>query len=138
MLALENKILVRRFLDALNQAWTEAIQEYVADDGLLNIIMMLQIAFPNFQITADEMIAENRKVTVRATLRGVHRGEFKGVQPSHNNVVLPFMAICQVAGGKIVGHTLMVDRMMLMRQLEESSVGETADSQNVRVSGESG
>ena len=128
MLILDNKLLVRRFLDALNQSWTEAVNEYVADESLVYTITMMQSAFPNFQITADEMIAETKKVTVRATLRGVHRGEFKGVQPSHNSVVLPFMAICQVAGGKIVGHELMVDRMMLMQQLEESSVDETADS----------
>ena len=127
MLVLDNKILVRRFLDTLNWNWTEAVNEYVADEALVTTITMMQSAFPNFQITADDLIAESTKVTVRATLRGVHRGDFKGIPPTHKAIVIPFMAICQVAGGKIVGHEVMVDRMALLQQLDQSTEVETAD-----------
>ena len=43
-------------------------------------------AFPNFHISIEDQIAEGDKVMVRATIRGTHQGEFRGMAPSGKEI----------------------------------------------------
>jgi hypothetical protein len=45
-------------------------------DGLRQLFRKLHAAFPDLEITPEQLLSEGDRVAVRLTLRGTHRGEF--------------------------------------------------------------
>ncbi|HMY75591.1 MAG TPA: ester cyclase [Blastocatellia bacterium] len=115
----ENKSLIARYFAALSgQAKTAAIvAEFSDSQELKQHIEGFEAAFPNYELFADEMIAEADKVVVCARFRGTHNGDLMGIAPTGKTVVLPFVAIYQVAGGQIVSFRLTFDQLDLLKQL---------------------
>jgi predicted ester cyclase len=48
-------------------------------DGLRQLFRKLHAAFPDLEITPEQLLSEGDRVAVRLTLRGTHRGEFMGI-----------------------------------------------------------
>ena len=113
----ENKLFIRRYFDTFNQGGSTAVADDVADDHLIEHISFFEAAFPGYQLTAREMVAEGDKVVVDASLQGVHKGELMGHAPTGKPVDVPFIIIYQIAGGKIVHHHMVADQVSLMQQL---------------------
>jgi steroid delta-isomerase-like uncharacterized protein len=139
MSALDNKSLIRRVAEALNTGphgtWREAF------DALFTTTFMLHdpfappglpsgpeglkdymydpwfAAFPDAQVTIEDLIAEGDKVTLRATVRGTHRGQFMGIAPTGKHVTMTGITIFRVAGGKIAEAWQNLDTLGLMQQL---------------------
>ena len=61
-------------------------------------------AFPDMQITVEDMIAEGDRVAARVIMRGTHRGEFQGIAPTGKRVQVRAMDMFRIADGKIVEH----------------------------------
>ena len=74
-------------------------------------------AFPDAAHSIDDMIAEGDKIAFRATTRGIHRGEFMGIQPTGNDITVTFDGFCQIRDGKIVEWWSEYDALGLMMQL---------------------
>ncbi len=115
----ENKDLVARYFAALSgKAKTAAVvAEFSDSPELKQHIEGFEAAFPKYELFADEMIAEGDKVVVCARFRGTHNGDLMGIAPTGKTVTLPFMAVYQVAEGKITSFNLVFDQMDLMKQL---------------------
>ena len=113
----ENKVLIRRYFDLFNRNWTAALKEYVADEALTQHIQFFETVFPNYQLTAEDMVAEGDKVVVRTILRGVHQGPLMDIPATGKEVTMPFIIIYRIANNKIVEHWLNADQMGLMQQL---------------------
>jgi predicted ester cyclase len=85
----ENKALARRAYDALNQRnWSVdgashnasmTIQGLEAYKQFLSVYLT---AFPDAQLTSEDMIAVGDKVVIRQTFRGTHQGQCCGVPRS--------------------------------------------------------
>ena len=73
--------------------------------------------FLNYEIFADEMMAEDNKVIVRARVKGVHEGEIKGILPTHRKVEFPFVICYTIENGKISDHWIISDQMTILEQL---------------------
>ena len=116
-----NKAFVRKYLDALSgKDKPRALQdEYIADsdEELKNHIMFFEASFPQYELIADDMIAEGDRVSVLARFRGAHKGDLMGIAPTDKEVNLPFAITYRLGGGKIVQHWMSIDRMALMEQL---------------------
>jgi hypothetical protein len=114
-----NKEFVIRYLNALSGVTKtrEIMEEYLADEELINHIIFFDTVFPKYEMFADEITAEGNRVVVRARLKGCHKGEFNGMQPTNRNVEFPFFISYDIENGKIVHHWLIADQMMLMEQL---------------------
>jgi predicted ester cyclase len=80
MSAEDNKALIKRYIEAMNgKAKTEArLSEYVADEGLRRFISTFETAFPRYELTLEDLVAEGDRVAARLMIRGTHRGEFRG------------------------------------------------------------
>ncbi len=74
-------------------------------------------AFPDFQVTVEDVVAEGDKVASRVTFKGTHKGEFQGIAPTNRPVTVSWFVIDRIAGGKIVERSAMFDMMGLMQQL---------------------
>ena len=119
MIAVDNKSLVQEYWNALSgkEKTPALVEKYVADPHLKEHIAFFEAAFPRYEMIADDFICEGDKVVVRARARGVHKGNLMGMPPSGKAIEVPFIAVYQVAGGKIVKSWLATDRMEMMEQL---------------------
>jgi predicted ester cyclase len=116
----ENKAFVHQYLDALSKdKSTATVDQYVADsdEELKQHIAFFDVVFPNYQITADDVIAEGDKVVVRGTVHGTHKGDLMGIPPTGKRVEFPLIIIYRVTDGKIVEHWMVADQLSMMQQL---------------------
>ncbi len=114
-----NKTLVARYFNALsgNEKPEAVVDEYVDDLELKEHVELFEASFPKYELIADDMVAEDDKVTVRATFRGKHTAEFFGIPATNKEVTVPLMLIYRIADDKIVEHWMNADQLGLMQQL---------------------
>jgi predicted ester cyclase len=114
-----NKQLIRLCLESVSgKEKTESlIHQYVEDENLVQNILEMEYAFPKYEIMAEDMIEENDKVVLRATIQARHEGEWMGILATGVKVAVPIMVIYQIRGGKIVHHWMNADMLALMQQI---------------------
>jgi len=117
----ENKAIVRRIL---NEFWLrgniQVLDELLADDcvnyeqsnpelrgkeackeWMSGVRLANRQGFPDFDIRAEDYIAEGDKVVKRFVFRGTHTGEFAGVPPTGKTVTMRGITLYRLAGGKV-------------------------------------
>ena len=118
-----NKAMVRAHYEAMVNAFdADAIRAQVADDfydhqagralGADDTIAharALQAAFDNLRVSIDDIVAEGDRVAVRATWRGVHRGPFRGLEPSGRPVTFSGMVFWRLDKGRVAERWATVD-----------------------------
>ncbi|GAC1546749.1 MAG: ester cyclase [Herpetosiphon sp.] len=105
----ENKAIVRRWVDALNQDTPEVADHVYASDfedgrgpaRAQEIHREVRTAFPDYVLTVDDWIAEGDKVVTRWTLRGSYRQALWGMPASGKQVSWTGVTIWQIVDGKI-------------------------------------
>lgn len=115
----DNKTFIRRYFDALSgkDKATAVVNRYVTDEELKHHIAFYEAAFPNYELIAEDMIAEGDKVVVRSTFRGTHKGDLMGIAPTGKQVTMPLMLIYRIADDKIVEHWMQADALGMMQRL---------------------
>ena len=131
----ENKDLARRFMDEVyNKGNLEFIDEVVASnyvvhdpnspegvsggvEGAKQFVGMYRSAFPDIQMTVEDLIAEGDKVVTRWKARGTHQGELMGIPPSGNQVAVTGISIDRIEGGKFVESWSNYDTLGMMQQI---------------------
>ena len=86
-------------------------------EGVRRMFEGMRARFPDFELVAEDMIAEGDKVFVRATMRGTHRGVFMGMPATGKQVHAPVADCFRLAQGKVVEHWGVNDFGSLMQQL---------------------
>ena len=127
-----NKALIRAHYDAATNAYKPmVIDRQVAPDfvdranpatlgpdGVKAMARALRTAFPDLQVTIEDLIADDDLVAVRGTWRGTHQGTFQGVPAIGRRIQFTGMAFWRIAGGQIREHWGVFDIPTLMRQLQ--------------------
>lgn len=129
----QNKEIVRRYLLDVWGKWDfEAEKEVVARnlvdhnavpdlppgrEGHHQFLVICQRAFPQFDVTIDELIAEGNKVAYQWTARGTHEGEFMGIPPTGKEVTITGSDIVRIEDGKIAEAWHIEDNLGLMQQM---------------------
>lgn len=130
----ENKALVRRLIEEVfNRGAISLVDELFAPDfveheelppgippgreAVKQLATMFRNAFPDFNVTIDDLIGEGDKVVVRSTWSGSHKGEFMGIAPTGKRVSFGVIDAIRLVGGKVVEHWGQMDKMGLMQQL---------------------
>lgn len=128
----ENKQIIGRFVDEVingqNHDRIEAyVDENVADhtpfgdtegiEAFRETTEAIHAAFPDFEVTPEEIISEENTVSVRMTQRGTHEGEFLGVAPTGNSFEIKAMAFVHMEDGMLVERWVQPDVLGLMQQL---------------------
>jgi len=133
-MALTPKDVVTRIVeDMFNRHNLDAADAYVASDcvdysgfpgqpaGLAGMKArwgMMLSAFPDFEITIDDLVAEDDKVSMRATGRGTHRGEFFGVPATGKPVVFTEINLSRILHGQMVEHWAQRSTLEVLQQID--------------------
>ena len=102
-LAEENKAIVRRLHEALNEGNLAALDEHPGLGEFKAMYGRLLVAFPDTRSTIERLVAEDDWVAYHLAARGTHRGEWLGCAPTGRQVAWEVDGMYQLAGGKIVG-----------------------------------
>jgi steroid delta-isomerase-like uncharacterized protein len=133
MSAEENKAVVRRFFEELLSTDNIALaDELLSSDFRFyfagspdpmdlkqykEFLVARRAAFPDRRFVVEDMIAEGDKVSARFTMRGTHKGEFRGLAPSGVEVTMTGIDMIRLAEGKMVEDRVEVDQLGMMQQL---------------------
>jgi steroid delta-isomerase-like uncharacterized protein len=128
----QNKALVREFEQLINaRDLATALTLFTADfvdhtppawlppglEGVRAFFNMQFAAFPDGQITSEDMIAEGDKVVHRMSGEGTHQGPFLGIPPTGKRVTWSFIDIWRIENGLLAEHWVEANMMSLMQQL---------------------
>jgi len=86
-------------------------------EGRKMALGMMRAAFPNLQISTEDMIAEGDRLAIRHTIRGTHQHEFLGIPPTGRQIEVAGVTIVRFEDGQIVEHWLYNDDLSMLRQL---------------------
>lgn len=129
-----NKSVYRRFIEEVANRGNFALaDELLADDvveyenlpqgfppngdGIRQLFRMLRSAFPDFNITIEDLLSDGEKVIARVTLRGTHLGDLMGLPPTGRKVAYEAIDISRIVDGKMVEHWGIPDYLTLYRHL---------------------
>jgi predicted ester cyclase len=128
----DNKALVRRFIDYINNDPFAPIDEFFATSYAYHNSSMPDVkdlsslkdfnaaayrVFPDIRFTIEDMVAEGDKVVYRASARGTHKGEFMGIAPTGKQVTLTSIVISRIANGKFQEDWESLDGIYVLQQL---------------------
>lgn len=129
----DTKALVRRFYEA-GTGDLSAMDEIVAEDfvdyhwlpdmqpGVESARAWFQdvlgSVFSDMEVKIDFMVAEGDMVDCHFALHAKHTGEFAGIKPKGNAVVIPAISTFRVKGGKLAEAWELFDSGPLMEQLK--------------------
>jgi steroid delta-isomerase-like uncharacterized protein len=126
-----NRATVRRYLEqVIGKGRVDLIDEFMVEDITLHgtglptgipalgqWVATMASAFPDRQLTVDDMVAEGDRVVVRTTTTGTHQGQIEGIPATGKAINQPAITIFQLANGKIVQGWYVSDHLSLMQQL---------------------
>lgn len=86
-------------------------------EGMKQFFQGFFVAFPDYTPTIDHIYAEGDKVFAFVTWRGTHKGEFMGVAPTGQEIVVRTAEIMRIEEGQFIEHWDVVDQMNMMQVL---------------------
>jgi predicted ester cyclase len=120
-----NKALARKFFE---EAWGKgnlaAVDEFIAaeyvmypiasglppgPEGTKRAITTYRTAFPDLQVTVDDIFAAADRVAFRWSFRGTHLGDWLDIPPTGNHMAATGISVYRMAGGKVVENWTNID-----------------------------
>ena len=133
MPAEENKTLLRRYIEEVwDKQNPDALDEFLAPhykrhrspmsasltrEGQKQLLTQFRTAFPDIQVTIEEIIAEDDRIAFRSTMRGTHRAEFMGIAPTGKKIEVSLLDIIHIQDSRIIEQWGGPDMFCLVRQL---------------------
>lgn len=128
----------RWYSEVMSEGKTEVIDELCAPDfvdhdplpgttadlaGLKDFVAQIRAAFPDMQVTADDIVAEGDRLAVRSTLRGTHEGDFMGIPGSGKKVEVSNYDFVRFENDQAAEHWGVIDSAALMEQIGMAPAG---------------
>jgi steroid delta-isomerase-like uncharacterized protein len=133
-----NKAIIRRYIEQLNGRNDAVIDELVAADVIVSTLHALSAdasrpsvgrdvvrqgyrrnitAFPDYQVTVEQLIAEGDLVVMHWTHRGTHTGDFLGVPATGREIRGAAISIYHIVDGTIAEMQALWDQAEIWQQL---------------------
>jgi len=126
----DNKALVQRFHEeVLNRRNLAALDQFVSPNAVNHSVpaglpqgpsqfLSLHLnAFPDLQVTVEDLLADGDKVVARVSIRGTHQGALRGISPTGKPISVMAINILRIVNGQIVEHWGLADRLSTLQQL---------------------
>lgn len=132
-----NKTILREFMDEVwNKGNLDAADKFIASPYVIHSdpgdqwegqsldlptfkkrVLYSRQTFPDLHFAVKEIIGEGDKVVISWDLEGIHRGDIPGLPATGKRVKVPGLTIYYFSGGKITGHSQVIDRLGFMQQV---------------------
>jgi steroid delta-isomerase-like uncharacterized protein len=86
-------------------------------EGFKQFVTMYRTAFPDLQVTLDDIIAEGDKVCAVGTVQGTFKGNMMGFAPTGKPFKVKLIASSRFEGGKEAEVLEIFDRLTFFQQL---------------------
>jgi steroid delta-isomerase-like uncharacterized protein len=133
-MAEENATLIRRFFLGIFQDRDLALADTLVSpdflwhfvgqpepfrgpDGVRQVATLYHTAFPDLQVTVDDVFAADEKVGMRWSSTGTHQGDLAGVPPTHRTMRTGGINVWRVVDGRVVEGWLAWDQLGMLQQL---------------------
>ena len=130
----ENKAVVQRLFDAINNGRLDELDQVVTPDvvdhnavifmqpegpgGVEEGIRMLLQGFPDLRLSTQELLAEGDQVVARFTMSGTNTGDYRGLPaPTQQHFESEAIAILRIADGRVTELRGTADRLGMLTQL---------------------
>ena len=126
----DNKALVQQFFEqVINQRNLAALDQFVPPGGVNHTVPpgmpqetnqfvgQYLNAFPDGQVTVEDLLADGDKVVAHVSFHGTHQGALRGMAPTGKSITLMGIHIFRIANGKLVEHWGLMDRLAALQQL---------------------
>lgn len=129
----QNKLVVMKWMDSINQGDFDALKELMApgyllyspsrsiesqsSDEYIELTKTFRKAFPDITWKILEIIPVGDRVIMRYLSRGTHKGEFAGIPATGNQMEYGGTAIYRIENGKVVEEMVDNDGLGIMLQL---------------------
>ena len=126
----DNKALVQQFFEqVINQRNLAALDQFVPPGGVNHtvppgmpqetnqLVGQYLNAFPDGQVTVEDLLADGDKVVAHVSFHGTHQGALRGIAPTGKPITLMGIHIFRIANGKVVEHWGLMDRLAALQQL---------------------
>ena len=132
-----NEKTIRRLVDeVINNQCLSVIDEIIHADyvyrtpgqqlhgrqALCELLTAYQTAFPDLQITIDELICTDNKAVLLFTLTGTHENELMGIAASGHQININGVIHSRFENGQIIEEWELLDQLSLFQQLGIVSV----------------
>jgi steroid delta-isomerase-like uncharacterized protein len=132
MSAEENKAIVRQVIEEMvNKGNLEGVHKVLAEnyiyhfpthdikgpEGFKEFVTNMRRAFPDLNVTIEDIIADDDKVAVRVTMRGTFKGELMGIAPTGKKLTFPEAVFIRFENGKEVEATAYGNMLLFNEQL---------------------
>src|SRR6266478_8608892 len=78
---------------------------------------LYRAAFPDVQLTIEEITSEGETVTARWSCHGTHKGDLNGIAPTGKQFTISGVTIARLLNGKLAESYVNWDALGLMQQL---------------------
>jgi steroid delta-isomerase-like uncharacterized protein len=78
---------------------------------------LYRTAFPDLQLTIEDILAEGETVMARWSCRGTHKGDLSGIASTGKQFTISGVSIARFTGGRMVEGWVNWDALGLMQQL---------------------
>ena len=86
-------------------------------EGFKQNLAMMRSAFPDMNISIDDMLAVDEKVVTRFTMKGTFTGEMMGIPPTGKDISVSGIVITRWENGKEVEAWESIDTLAYYQQL---------------------
>jgi predicted ester cyclase len=130
---MENKTIIRRFIEAYNNRELDVFDELVdpdyfdhlfqqrGRDKFKELFTMAFEGFPDWHEAIEDIIAEGDKVWVRIKATGTHTNEWNlfgvSVPPTGNKIAMNMVFIWRLSNGKLVEGWEVDDNLEILKQI---------------------
>lgn len=134
----ENKAHIRRVIEDLySRGDLSAAEElydtnYIRHDpatpdvgtglsAIKQVVNTYRTAFPDLNLTVEDMVAEGDKVLGRWSARGTHQGDLQGIAPTGKRFEIAGLTLMHIVDGRIVEEWTHWDVLGMLQQLGVNS-----------------
>ena len=116
----DNKVMVRRLMEAINEGNLDIVDELFSPmlaRPAKRSFTAFRTAFPDWRMEIAELVAEGNTVVGRFRCSGTNQGEYKGMPPTGKRMEVDEVYFLRVEGGKFVDFWGLEDDLLRLRQL---------------------
>jgi predicted ester cyclase len=92
-------------------------------EGFIHYFSGLRKGFPDLNITAEKLVADDDKVAIAYTITGTHQGDFFGIAPTGRKISARGVQIARFENGKLVERWASSDQLGILQQLGVEAAG---------------